>query len=174
MVVFAVNLVRADEEKDAPEKDSITGAYQIWNANQLYWFAGLLNGTRTKINESGYEVTVESDSKAYSAKAVLMTDIVVNEEVLNVDGSLAKEASELLSWIPIRNVLESETGYSGTFDGQGYTISGLYCVTESNPTGLFGYIESSGSVKNVAIKDSYFNSSGGLIGSICGQFGKSR
>lgn len=63
--------------------------------------------------------------------------------------------------------------YTGTFDGQGHTISGLY-LTDGQWSdggrdiacgGLFGYVRG-GTVKNVRVTDSYLSLTSGNIGGI--------
>lgn len=120
--------------------------YAIGNAGQLYWFADWVNG------------------KDPSANAVLTADITVNSNVLTAEGALAADTSSFKDWTP----MGTETyGYSGTFDGQKYTISGLYISNESTDyVGLFGHVEN-GTVKNVGVVDSYFcgkNYVGGVVG----------
>ncbi len=113
--------------------------YEIGNAGQLYWFAGLVNGT------------IEGETQNASANAVLTADITVNTGVLNENGTLNNNGSGLETWTPIGN----SDSYTGTFDGQGHTISGLYFNnSENNVVGLFG--GNSGTIKNVGVVDSYF------------------
>lgn len=126
--------------------------YQIGTAAELYWFAGLVNGTL---------VDVEKDA---SANAKLMNDITVNTGVLDANKDLVS-GSDLTEWEPIGT---SDVPYTGTFDGKGYTISGLYF---NNPTsyyvGLFGCIGANGKISNVGVLDSYFQFRA-LGGGVCG------
>ena len=62
-------------------------------------------------------------------------------------------------WIPIGS--ESEP-YTGTFDGQGYSISGLYINCSLNYCGLFGSLE--GTVKNLSVEGEIKTSSGSAGG----------
>ena len=136
---------------DGSKPAIVNGVYQISNEAQLYWFAELVNGTLT--DGSG------SDA---SAKAVLTSDITVNIGVLNADGSLAA-TSGFKDWTPIGT---STNKYTGTFDGQGHTINGLYLAATSDCVGLFGYT-SSASISNVTVADSYLSGNenvGGVIG----------
>ena len=66
--------------------------YEISNAGQLYWFAGLVNGTLT-----------DGTSQNTYANAVLVSDITVNSGVLKADGTLRDDPSGLRSWTPIGN-----------------------------------------------------------------------
>ena len=124
--------------------------YEISNAEELYWFAALVNGE------------LEGETQNKSANAVLTADITVNNDVLYYDGTLNNNnVSGFYTWTPIGN---SES-YTGTFDGQGHTISGLYNNREDNVVGLFG--GNSGTIKNVGVVDSYFYGSDG-VGGVCG------
>lgn len=60
--------------------------YQIGTAAELYWFAGLVNGT------------LEGVTKNTSANAILTENIVVNTGVLKSDGTLADDTSGFTSW----------------------------------------------------------------------------
>lgn len=68
------------------------------------------------------------------------------------------------SWTPIGN--EDRT-YKGTFDGNGYTISGLFIDEEDkNYLGLFGYIENDTTIRGVTV-DGYIRG-GWYIGGVVG------
>ena len=122
--------------------------YEIGNAGQLYWFADKVNNENVTYG---------------SANAVLTTSITVNSSLignLNADGTV-KETYEVRNWTPIGwydNANSVEYYYSGTFDGNDNTISGLYYNVESSDkyvfAGLFG--RSKGTIKNIVVKDSYF------------------
>ena len=128
---------------------SIVGdVYQISNKEELYAFALVVNKN------------VET-----SANAVLTADITVNSGVLKTNGSIADDVSGFRSWTPIGNY---DNNYTGTFDGKGYTVSGLYFNDSSkNYVGLFGY-SCFGTIKNVGVVDSYFNGAD-FIGGVCGK-----
>lgn len=125
--------------------------YQIRTADELYWFA---------------------QYGGSSAHAKLMNDITINENVLDVDGDL--NGTGLREWTPINN-------YTGTFDGGGHGISGLYINIENGISdtyvyvGLFGYIGRGGKVQDLNIKDSDItgsatvNDAGVSVGSVCGE-----
>ena len=119
------------------------GVYQIKNYVNLYWFAALVNGTLT-----------DGTPQNTSAKAVLVNDITVN--------SIANMGN-YLEWTPIGS---RDNMYSGTFDGQGHKITGLYFDDASAEyVGLFGC--SDGMIKNVGVVGSYFNGKGN-VGGVCG------
>lgn len=133
--------------------DGKTEPYQIGTAAELYWFAGLVNGT------------LEGVEKDASANAKLMNNITVNEGVLDANKDLVS-GKDFIPWTPIGT--SDDDAYTGTFDGKGYTISGLYF---NNPTsyyvGLFGCIGANGKISNVGVLDSYFQF-GAQGGGVCG------
>ena len=95
-----------------------TDPYQISTADGLKWFRDKVNNAKTK-----------EETKIC---AVLTADIDLNNE----------------PWTPIGNFTEgNQIYYEGTFDGGGYTISGL------NVTGNFRYASLFGAVKGGTIKN---------------------
>ncbi len=64
-----------------------------------------------------------------------------------------------------------ETPFSGTFDGNGHTISNL-TVKNGTSAGLFGYVSASGTVQNLTLKDvkvsGSFDYAGSAIGYLSG------
>ncbi|MCD7766573.1 MAG: hypothetical protein LUH53_08705 [Lachnospiraceae bacterium] len=69
-------------------------------------------------------------------------------------------------WTPIGSTIYySYYPFSGTFDGNGYTVSGLYISNSSEKQGLFGYI-SGATVKNLTVSGSVssYRSVGGVVG----------
>ena len=127
--------------------------YEISNAGQLYWFAGLVNGTLSGVTQNT------------SANAVLTADIVVNKNVLKSDGTLNEGTFK--EWTPIGNTYNgSYSPYTGIFEGQNHTISGLYFKQENtSEVGFFGY--NRGKISNVGILDSYFCGFS-QVGGVCG------
>ena len=90
-----------------------------------------------------YKFAERVDEGETSLNAILMNSIVINENVLSEDGHLNISN-------PDRWKFDRLT-YSGTFDGQGNTISGFY---SSNP--FLGTLKEGGVIKNLGIIDSYF------------------
>ena len=157
------------EIKDSDE------AYEIGNAGQLYWFAGLVNGTLT-----------DGTAQNLEANAVLTADIKVNKSLLETiekdkDGNVTN-GNSFRAWSPMG--MSDENGrftgyYAGIFDGNGHSISGLYTNLYNDPNaditgkefyaGLFG--AQSGVIRNVGILDSYmrgYQEIGGICGSNAG------
>ena len=137
------------DKYDIDEDGSKDAVYEISNAGQLYWFAGLVNGTLSGVTQNT------------SANAVLTKDIVVNKNVLKPDGTL--NDGTFKEWAPIAT---SASPYTGIFEGQNHTISGVYFNQEdSYDVGLFG--RNNGKIANAGILDSYFYGTS-KVGGVCG------
>lgn len=141
--------VLTTDKYDINEDGTKDAVYEISNAGQLYWFAGLVNGTLSGVAQNK------------SANAVLTADIVVNANVLKSDGTLNEGTFK--EWTPIAT---SASPYTGIFDGQNHTISGLYFNQENSyDVGLFG--RNNGKIANAGILDSYFYGTS-KVGGVCG------
>ena len=137
-------LVQMKEEylNNPPEQDT-DGVYMISTAEELISFAVMVFTGETNINGK------------------LMNDIDMNG---------------ITDFIPVGMVSSfdakgnNEAGYTGTFDGQGYTISNLAIADTGYVTaGLFGNL--SGTVKNVGLDNVSFEKTGsadGRYGVLCG------
>ena len=147
MIMPTMMLAKSITPTPPKGEGTVENPYQISNAAELYWFARLVNGGGNA-----------------SANAILTDNITVNTGVLDENKNLASKG-DLTEWEPIGT---SDVPYTGTFDGKGYTISGLYFnnPSESN-VGLFGYIEANGKISNVGVLDSYFKFDM-LGGGVCG------
>lgn len=115
------------------------GVYLISSPDELMWFDK--NAKRTD-----------------SAK--LLADITINEDVSGSDAT-----SQKYKWTPIGT---DSSKYTGTFDGNGHTISGLYINSTAANTGMFGRIGSSAVVKNLTLADSVIRSTKNYTGAITG------
>ena len=156
------------------EKTDSDEAYEIGNAGQLYWFAGLVNGTLT-----------DGTAQNLKANAVLTADIIVNKDLLTSintddDGNVTNGKSFRI-WLPIGKINSYKRKpmlYAGIFDGKGHSISGVYANLYDAPVedpkniynnkdyaGLFGLLE--GVTRNLSVIDSYMRGDY-CIGGICG------
>ena len=131
----------------APEADK-NGVYQISNAGELHWFSDYVN------------------SGNVNANAVLLCDITDNSGVLTGYGALAGNTAGFRKWTPIGN---ASNKYNGHFDGQGFTINGLFMDASAVAYGgLFGYTGSSAVVEEVGV-DYSFLKGGQYVGGIAGR-----
>ena len=127
-------------------KDVGNNCYEISNQGQLYWFANQVNTVNSSIN------------------AKLTADITINSGVLNEKGELNTGAN----FTPWTLIGTNTKPFTGTFDGNNKTISGLYINVTADYVGLFGCVGNGGTVKNVTLADSYV-SGANYVGGICGQ-----
>lgn len=121
--------------------------YQIFDSGDLSAF-------RDKVNSGDGSVCGK-----------LMGNIVLNPGTFDQTGTYIPEADEEAEqWMRIGS---NAVPYTGTFDGNGFTISGLYINTESDNQGLFGWIQDGAVIKNLGVTDSFVkgnNFAGGVVG----------
>ena len=118
--------------------------YQIGTAEELLWFAGLVNGTP------------DGEAPDTDAYAVLTADIDLSSVCGEESGS---------SWTPIGP--DKDNAYTGAFDGGGYTIEGLYINSEATYAGLFGVVGEGGTVQNLTVAGSVTGSDGSTATYTC-------
>ena len=116
------------------------GVYLISSPDELMWF-----DKNAKMTDS----------------AKLLADITINEDVSGSDAT-----SQKYKWTPIG--MDKTKAYTGNFDGNGHTISGLYINSTAANTGLFGYVGAAGEIKNVTISDSVITSTQNYTGAVVG------
>lgn len=113
--------------------------YQISNAAQLKLFHDIVN------NENG-------QTQKLDACATLTADIVLNDGTFDEDGSYTpgpSGADTPTEWTFIG--CDYEEAYSGTFDGAGHTIQGVYCNDQiKGRAGLFGYVNGA-TIKDIKV-----------------------
>lgn len=101
------------------------GFYEVSNSGQLFWIVD-------EIGRNRY------------LKVRLTEDIVVNENVLNTDGTLRINPSDVAHpW----NAIDY---FGGIFDGGGHSVSGLY-----GSSSMFNHVRDA-EILNLGIVDSYF------------------
>ncbi|MEE0928498.1 MAG: hypothetical protein UIG59_04840, partial [Acutalibacteraceae bacterium] len=145
-----------DEELDvwngetvAPADSDGDGVYEINTPEELAW----------AVNNSG--------GKSY----ILTTDIYLNHpDAVNWATGEVNEGFEPREWF--ENVI-----FSGTFDGDGHIVYGLYYPIDNNKghsagvhVGLFPKVNASTTIKNIGVKSSYIETTG-FAGAITGYFG---
>ena len=117
--------------------------YQISTADQLKLFRDIVNGTGGQTQNRG-------------AWAVLMNDIVLNDGTFDANGNYTTTGligANPEKWTPIGKYTNSRDNapYTGTFDGQGHSIKGLYVNSASDAyVGLFGFLEGA-AVRNLTV-----------------------
>lgn len=139
--------------------------FEITSVAELYWLAEVVNGGKCSEYGGG------------NCSAELTTNLTVNSNLLGennanvkADGTfdVNKFGSAPEPWTPIGN---SSMPYTGTFDGAGKTVSGLYLNDHlKHDVGLFGFVKG-GTIQNVGVVDSYFYGDydiGGVVGNLDG------
>ncbi|MCQ2121749.1 MAG: hypothetical protein MJY78_07990 [Fibrobacter sp.] len=142
------------------ELDPNATEVEISNVEELFKFAEFVNAGNTTLNGK------------------LTADIVVNENLLGMDNANVKSdgnfdvdafknthaSAKPMAWTPIGT---NEKPYTGTFDGNGKSISGLYFNDDTTAfVGVFGILDGA-VVKNVGVEDSYFRGLG-AVGAVVG------
>lgn len=92
--------------------------------------------------------------------ARLTADICINEDV-------KADTASLYKWTPISNY---DKRYTGSFDGAGHTVSGLYIVTTNGTKGIgmFGYAGTGSMISNLTLADSIITGTANYTGGIAG------
>lgn len=137
-------------------------AQTIWDGTaDTSWY----NETSTEFEISTAEqlaglAELVNNGNDFSGKTILLTaDIVLND---TSDWENWENSAPNNTWTPIGN---SSNKFSGTFDGQGHTVSGVYINSENKYQGLFGHNE--GTIKNIGVTESYIKGDYS-VGGVCG------
>lgn len=113
--------------------------YRIGTAEGLKLFHDIVNG------ENGR-------TQKLDACATLTADIVLNDGTFAEDGSYTPGPSDIptpTEWTFIGR--DFDEAYSGTFDGAGHTIQGIYCNDQiKGRAGLFGYVNGA-TIKDIKV-----------------------
>ncbi len=128
---YALQLVSGGDDFQTVRMDGLgtkESPYQIGTADQLKLFRQIVNGAQT----NNQNAVLPPQNTAACAK--LTANIDLNNE----------------EWKPIgyASGYDEMKAYSGTFDGQGHTISGLY--VDVSVSGLFGYTKDA-TIKNLTV-----------------------
>lgn len=127
------------------------------------WYTKNPSATEYELSSAAdlYGLVELSESNTFAGKIIkLKNDIKVNDG----DAKSWGTTSPQYRWHAI-------TEFAGTFDGQGHCIEGLYMKTGTAKSGLFGKLTKAAKVKNLVIKNSYFeylNNGEAYIGSLAG------
>ncbi|MBR5233917.1 MAG: sigma-70 family RNA polymerase sigma factor [Clostridia bacterium] len=126
--------------------------FRIATGGQLAYLANLIN---------------EGNSYYAACSYILTADIIINE---TDDFASWGEVPPENRWTPVGSSTndDSYSYFSGTFDGNGHTISGMYVTGKNDYSGLFG-VSRNALFKNVTLVDSYVDG-GSYTGGICGYY----
>ena len=126
------------------------------------WIEG--NGESGTAEDLGYFIQDDGSYTVYTANGLLAWNEAVQSD-LSLNCTLTEDINMTgKEWTPIGNSFQT---YNGTFDGQGYSITGL------NASSLFGGIGESATVKNLQLVDvELYESSGGTAGIVTNNYGQ--
>ncbi len=139
----------------------------VWDGKAAAEFAG---GTGTA--EDPYIIQTAQQLAFFSRSVSLGTSSYENEYIKLANNIVLNDTSDwerwdttapVNKWTPIGSEM---FGFRGTFDGNGFTISGIYCLA-SDHRGLFGYVYTGATVANVGVVNSYIKGAsdvGGVVG----------
>ena len=136
-----------------------------WKAGEEYTYTVSLAAAE----DPGY--TVSEDGKTYtvtSADGLLAWNEAVQKD-MTLNCTLADNIDLTgIDWTPIGK--DDNKAYTGTFDGNGKTITGLTVTGSNEYAGLFGFIGPGGTVQNVVLEGVQITSdnSSGYAGGVAG------
>ena len=137
-----------------------------WKAGEEYTYTVSLAAAK----DPGY--TVSEDGKTYevyNAEGLKNIAKLVNDGNTGIDITLTGNIDlKGIDWTPIGK--DDNKAYTGTFDGNGKTITGLTVTGSYKYAGLFGDIDENGTVKNVVLEGVQITSdnSSGYAGGVAG------
>ena len=123
--------------------------YLISTADELRLFAAIVNGT-------------DGMTRNTAACGKLTADILLNDTTNWKNWETTAPAN---SWTPIGS---GSQPFSGTLDGDGHSVSGIYINSTEIYQGLVGYLGSGGTLQNLGVKASYIKG-GYSVGGVCGR-----
>ena len=117
----------------------------------------------------GYTIESDGSYTVTSADGLMNIAELVNGGKTNINITLTADIDLTgKDWTPIGT--NYDNSYKGTFDGGGHTITGLTVTTYDKYAGLFGWLNSAGTVKNVVMEGVQItnNHSSGFAGGVVG------
>jgi uncharacterized protein (TIGR02145 family) len=144
---------------------------QVWNgAIDAEWYWDNTSQTEFTITTAaqlaGLAQLVNGGNN-FSGKTIkLGANIVLNDTAKLKSWNEAKPAN---TWTPVGSYTDKKNNrpFSGTFDGGGHVVSGVYISNSNDYQGLFGYVGSGAAIKNLGVTASYVKGNeyvGGLAG----------
>ena len=147
-----------------------TFVYKMKNATD--WQAGgeyTYTVSLTAAKDPGYTIEGDGSYTVTSADGLMHVADLVNGGKTDINITLDKNIDLTgKGWTPIGTSFDNS--YKGTFDGGGHTITGLTVTTYDKYAGLFGWLNSAGTVKNVVMEGVQItnNHSSGFAGGVVG------
>lgn len=140
--------------KFAGGKGSTQSPYLISDIEQLKLFSSLVNSSDLYA-KSSYKLTADIKYNDLANCGYWANDNVNNEE--NRPDNV---------WTPAGT---EQRPFSGCFDGNGHSISGLYVFTSDDYAGFIGYAENA-YISSLKLEQTYINNQKGYAGALVGKF----
>ena len=147
-----------------------TFVYKMKNATD--WLAGgeyTYTVSLAAAKDLGYTIESDGSYTVTSADGLMNIAELVNGGKSDINITLDTDIDLTgKDWTPIGT--NYDNSYKGTFDGGGHTITGLTVTTYDKYAGLFGWLNSAGTVKNVVMEGVQItnNHSSGFAGGVVG------
>lgn len=149
---------KTSSAKEELGEDCIGEPGNVWDGTTAKSFAC---GSGTKLSPyviltaeqlAKLSFVVGANDAAFQGKYFkLGADIKLNKgKIIDDKGGFVADSAKLHKWTPIGN---TSVSFTGSFDGDGHTVSGMFINTTSSHNGLFG--NNSGTVQNVTVADSW-------------------
>ena len=136
-----------------------------WQAGGEYTYTVSLAAAK----DLGYTIESDGSYTVTSADGLMNIAELVNGGKSDINITLDTDIDLTgKDWTPIGTSFSNK--YTGTFDGGGHTITGLTVTTYDKYAGLFGWLNSAGTVKNVVMEGVQItnNHSSGFAGGVVG------
>ena len=118
-----------------------------WQAGGEYTYTVSLAAAK----DPGYTIESNGSYTVYNADGLMNIAELVNGGKTDINITLTADIDLTgKNWTPIGTNVDNS--YKGTFDGGGHTIKGLTVTTNDQFVGLFGYLGTAGTVKNVVME----------------------
>ena len=152
---------------DGQTATKVDGAGEVWNGTVATAFAG---GSGTA--EDPYQIAdgaqlaklaqdVNGGYNYAGTYFVLTADIVLND---TKDWESWGTTAPANPWTPIGS---DANPFTGTLDGDGHSVSGIYINSGTDYQGLVGVLGSGGTLQNLGVKASYIKGRN-FVGGVCG------
>ena len=132
-----------------------------WKAGEEYTYTVSLAAAE----DPGYTIESDGNYTVNNEKGLKNLAELVNNGATDINITLDTDLTLTGEWTPIGTY---DNPYTGTFDGNGKTITGLTVTGSNDYTGLFGRIGEDGTVKNVKLTDVEVTG-GNIVGGVAGQ-----
>jgi len=140
------------------------------NADASWYFMGETEFTITTPEQlAGLALIVNESVGDFSGKTVRLENNISLNNTSNWQNWATSTPTDLICWTPIGT---SENPFRGTFEGNGFVVSGVYLYTASDNQGLFGSL-SGGRIEKLGIVASFIRG-GTNVGGLVGNSGSAR